>query len=134
MHLNSDCTSTERDGTVVRQKQQHGLDSLLGGLVDERLVDVRDDAAPGDGALDEGVELLVPADGELQVARGDALDLEVLAGVAGQLEDLGGEVLEDGGGIDGGGGADAAVRRGTRLELAVDATHRELQTRSASLS
>jgi len=95
-------------------------------------VDVRDDAAAGDGALDEGVELLVPTDGELQVARGDTLHLEVLAGVAGQLEDLGGEVLEDGGGVDGGGGADAAVRGGTRLELAVDAAHRELQTRSAS--
>jgi hypothetical protein len=44
---------------------------------------VRDDASARDGALDERVELLVPADGELQVARGDALDLEVLAGVAG---------------------------------------------------
>jgi len=31
-------------------------------------VDVRDDAATGDGALDEGVELLIPKDGELQVA------------------------------------------------------------------
>jgi hypothetical protein len=105
------------------------LPSLLGGLVDERLVDVRDDASASDGALDERVELLVPADGELQVARGDALDLQVLAGVAGELEDLGGEVLEDGGGVDGGGGADAAVGGGPRLELAVDAAHRELRTR-----
>jgi hypothetical protein len=56
-------------------------------------VDVGDDAAARDGGLDERVELLVTADGELQVARGDALDLEVLGRVAGQLEDLGGEVL-----------------------------------------
>jgi hypothetical protein len=55
--------------------------SLLGGLVDEGLVDVGDHAAAGDGPLDEGVDLLVPSNGELEVARGDALDLEVLAGV-----------------------------------------------------
>lgn len=37
--------------------------SLFGGLVDERLVDMGDDATAGDGALDERVELLIPADG-----------------------------------------------------------------------
>jgi len=49
---------------------------LLAGLVDERLVDVRDDAAARDGGLDQGVQLLVTADGELQVAGRDALDLQ----------------------------------------------------------
>jgi hypothetical protein len=97
-------------------------------------VDVRDDASARDGALDERVELLVPADGELQVARGDALDLEVLAGVAGQLQDLGGQVLEDGGGVDGGGGAHAAVGGRPRLEVAVDTAHRELRTRVSAKS
>ena len=48
---------------------------LLGGLVDERLVDVGDHTTTSDGRLDEGVELLVTADGELEVAGGDALDL-----------------------------------------------------------
>ena len=38
----------------------------LGALVDERLVDVRDDAAARDGGLDERVKLLVPADGQLR--------------------------------------------------------------------
>ena len=38
----------------------------LGALVDERLVDVRDDAAARDGGLDERVELLVPTDGQLR--------------------------------------------------------------------
>lgn len=56
-------------------------------------MDVRDDTTAGDRRLDEGVELLVAADGELEVARRDALDLEVLGGVARELEDLGGEVL-----------------------------------------
>ena len=50
-------------------------DLVLLGLVDERLVDVRDDTATGNGGLDEGVELLVTTDGELKVAGGDALDL-----------------------------------------------------------
>jgi len=40
-------------------------------------VDVGDDAAAGDGGLDEGVEFFVAANGELQVARRDALGLRV---------------------------------------------------------
>lgn len=51
------------------------LIGFLGGLVDERLVDVRDHTTAGDGSLDEGVELLVTTDGELQVAGSDALHL-----------------------------------------------------------
>ncbi len=51
---------------------------LVLALVDERLVDVRDDTAAGDRGLDERVELLVAADRELRVARSDALHLEVL--------------------------------------------------------
>ena len=51
-------------------------------------MDVGNDAAAGDGGLDEGVQLLVSADGELQMAGGDTLDLQVLGGVAGQLENL----------------------------------------------
>ena len=40
-------------------------------------MDVGDDTTAGDGRLDEGVELLVTADGELEVAGRDALDLWV---------------------------------------------------------
>jgi hypothetical protein len=43
---------------------------------------VGDNTAASDGGLDEGVKLFVTTDGELQVTRGDALDLEVLGGVA----------------------------------------------------
>ena len=42
----------------------------------QRAHDVGDDATARDGCLDQGVQLLVTADGELQVARGDALDLK----------------------------------------------------------
>ena len=44
-------------------------------LVDERLVDVRDHTTAGDRRLDQRIELLITTDGELQVARSDALDL-----------------------------------------------------------
>ena len=42
----------------------------------------------GNCCLDEAVELLVTTDGELKVTGVDTLGLEVLAGVAGKLEDL----------------------------------------------
>ena len=83
-------------------------------------MDVGDDAAAGDGRLDQGVQLLVTADGQLQMSRGDPLHLEVLGGVAGELEDLGGEVLEDGGAVDGGGGSNTARREGAALQVTVD--------------
>jgi hypothetical protein len=65
-----------------------GLGLGLGALVDEGLVDVRDDAATSDGGLDEGVELLVATDGELKMARRDALHAEIARGVAGELKNL----------------------------------------------
>lgn len=52
-------------------------------------MDVRDDTTSRDGSLDKRVELLVSADGELQVTRCDTLHLEVLACVPRQLQDLG---------------------------------------------
>lgn len=42
---------------------------------------MREDTTEGDGGPDESVEFLITADGELQVARRDALDLEILGGV-----------------------------------------------------
>ena len=51
-------------------------------------MDVGDDPSPGDGGLDEGVQLLVPPDGQLQVPRGGPLDVQVLGGVTGQLHHL----------------------------------------------
>jgi hypothetical protein len=54
---------------------------LLLHLQQQGAVDVRQDTTEGDRRADEGVELFVAADGELQVAGGDTLDLEVLRGV-----------------------------------------------------
>jgi len=96
-------------------------------------VNVRDDTSSGNGGLDEGVELFVTADGELQVAGRDALDLEVLGRVAGKLEDLGREVLHDRGRVDRGRGADALALGGAALQVAVDTADRELKSGSLGL-
>ncbi len=57
---------------------ERGLLLLLLDLEQQRAVDVGQDTAEGDGGADQGIELLVAADGKLQVAGRDALDLEVL--------------------------------------------------------
>ena len=66
-------------------------------------MDVRQDSALSDGnSGQELVQLLVVADGELQVARVDPGLLVVTCGVASQLENFGSEVLENSCKIDGG--------------------------------
>ena len=54
---------------------------LLLDLEQQGTVDVGQDTTEGDGGADEGVELLVTADGELEMTRRDTLDLEILGGV-----------------------------------------------------
>lgn len=101
----------------------------LVGLVDEVFVDVRNDTTSRDRRLDEGVELFVSTDGQLQVPRGDALHLEILARVARQLQDLGRQVLKDGRRVHGGRGSDALRMVDRVLEETVDTTNGELKTR-----
>ena len=105
--------------------------TLLGGglalLAEEHRVDVGEDTARGDGhAREELGELLVVADGQLDVAGHDAGLLVVAGGVSGELEDLGGQVLEDGGEVDGGAGADARGELAL-LQVAGDTANRELE-------
>lgn len=73
---------------------------LLGCLKDECLMNVRDDTTASNGGLDQGVELFISSDGELQMSRSNSLHLKVLGGVAGQLEDLSGQVLKDSSCVD----------------------------------
>lgn len=47
-----------------------------------------EDTAEGDGGADEGVEFFVTADGELEMARCDALDFEILGGVLGRYQHM----------------------------------------------
>lgn len=107
-----------------------GLGRLFGAALftDQRLVDVRDDTTAGDRRLDQTVQLLVSADGELQVTRRDTLHLQILGCVAGQLEDLSGQVLEDCRRVDGCRGTDASVAGRAVLQVPVDTTDGELKS------
>ena len=53
------------------------------------------------------VQFLVVSDGQLEMAGVDPLFLVVAGGVAGQLEDLSGQVLHDGSQVDGGACSDS---------------------------
>ena len=97
------------------------------------LVDVRDDTTARNRRLDERVELLVAADGELQVPRRDALHLQLLRRVSGKLEHFGRQVLEDGGCIDGGRRADTLRRLDARLQETVNTADRELIVRGREI-
>lgn len=74
---------------------------LLLHLEEQRAVDTGQDTTESDGGTDQGIQLFVTADGQLEVARGDTLDLEILGGVPGEFEDFGGQVFEDGSDIHG---------------------------------
>ncbi|KAG7273077.1 hypothetical protein CRUP_024807 [Coryphaenoides rupestris] len=71
-------------------------------------LDVGQHAALSDGhSAQQLVELLVVADGQLQVAGDDAGLLVVAGGVSGELQDLSGQVLEHSRQVDGSSGTDA---------------------------
>ena len=90
-------------------------------------MDVGEDTTLGDGdAAHELVELLVVADGKLEVAGIDPGLLVVAGGVAGKLKDLGSKVLHDCGEVDGGTASDAGAVRAV-LEVPVDTSDRELK-------
>lgn len=108
------------------------------------LVDVRKNSTTSDGSADQRVELLISANSELKMARGDTLDAKILRGVScrakskqqhryralqqltSQLKNLGGQVLEDGRGVDGGLGSDTHVVLGASLKVTVNTTDGEL--------
>ena len=102
--------------------------SLLALLGEEHSVDVGEHTTGSDGdASEELVELLIVADGELDVPGDDAALLVVTGGVACELKDLGGKVLEDSGEVHWGTSANTgSVAAGA--EVAVDTAHRELET------
>ena len=76
------------------------------------------------------IKFLIPANRKLQVARRDALDLQILSRVAGQLQHFGGQVFEHGGEVDGGFSADARLLSCYGAEVALYAATGELKVDS----
>lgn len=89
-------------------------------------MDVGNDTTASNGSLDQSVQLFVTADSQLQVTGSDALHLKILRGIASELEHLSGEVLQDRSGVNGRGGAHAAVRANSALQKSVNSSNREL--------
>lgn len=92
------------------------------------LVDVGKHTTLGDGDVTKQlVQLLVVADGKLQVAGDDTGLLVVASGVASQLQDLSSEVLEDGSEVDGSTGTDT-LGIVALAEQTVNTTDRKCET------
>ena len=91
-------------------------------------MDVGEDTTLGDGhARQELAELLVVADGQLNVAGDDTGLLVVAGSVSCQLKDLGGQVLKHSGQVHWGTGTDS-LGVTALLQVASDTAHWELQT------
>jgi hypothetical protein len=102
-----------------------GLGAGLLGKKDS--LDVGENAALGNGhAVQKLVQLFVVADGELKVAGDDPLLLVVPGSVAGELQDLCGQVLHDGSHVDAG-SASNPLRVVPTLQKTMDPTDRKLQ-------
>lgn len=87
-----------------------------------------DHTTTSNGGLDQGVEFFVATDCQLQVAGGDALDLQVFACIASELENLSREVLKDRGGVNSGSRTDTAVRANSAFQESMNSSDRELCT------
>ena len=86
------------------------------------------DTTTSNGSFDQSVKFFISSDSQLEMSGGDALDLQVFAGVTGQLEDLGGEVLKNSGGVNGRGSTDTAVSADSALQESVDTAHGDLHS------
>ena len=89
-------------------------------------MNVWDDTSPGDGSLDQCVELFVSSNGKLQVPRCDTFHFKILACVAGQFEHLSSQVLQDSRCVNGGCSTDALTLLDGALKESVNSANGEL--------
>ena len=87
-----------------------------------------DDTSTGNGGLDQSIQFFITSDGELQVTRSDTLDLKILAGVSGQLQNFGGKVFQNGRSVNGSGSSNSVSLVNRVLQETMDTTNRELKT------
>jgi hypothetical protein len=111
-----------------RSGREVSTDSGTSGCDRRTLVDVGENTALGDGDVSEKlVQLLVVADGKLKMAGNDTGLLVVTGSVAGQLEDLSRQVLENSSEVDGSTGTDT-LSVVALAEQTVDTTDGERKT------
>lgn len=91
-------------------------------------MDVGNNTTSGNGGLDKSIQFFVSPNGQLQVTWCDTLDLQILTGIASQLEDLSGEVFQDGRSVDGSGSTDTVALVDSVLQETVNTTDGELKT------
>jgi len=100
--------------------------SLFGGFVDERLVNVRDYTTTSDSSLDEGIQLLISSDGQLQMPWSNSLHFQILASISSKLKNLCGQVFKDWSQVDSSSCPNSPMGRDPLLQMPVDTTDREL--------
>jgi len=121
----------KRAGWFLGEMRRHLGLGLLRLLGQEDSLDVGEDTTLGNGHTGEQlVQLLVVADGQLEVAGDDPGLLVVPGSIASQLKDLSGQVLHDGSHVDRG----ASTHTLSIVALpqqAVNTAHRELESSTA---
>ena len=90
-------------------------------------MDVRQHISTGNGSLNQGVELFVSTNRQLQMTRGDSLHLEILGSISSQLQNLSSEVFQNGGSVHGSSGSDTSIGSRAALEHPMDTSHGELE-------
>ena len=104
---------------------------VSGGLLGQKDgLDVGKDSSLGDGdSREQLVQLLVVADGQLEMAGVDSGLLVVPSSIAGQFKHLSSQIFEDGGQVDRGSGSDA-LSVVSLAEKTVETSHGELESGS----
>lgn len=107
--------------------KKHIIKSLLGGLVDKRLVDVRDNTATSYCSFDKSVKFFITANSKLQMPGCDTLYLQILACITSQLQNFCSQVLQDSSRVYSSGCPNSPVCCNPWLQKTVDSTDRKLQ-------
>lgn len=102
--------------------------SFFGGLVDEGLVNMRDDTPTSNGALNKGIKFLVSSDSKLQMPGCDPLHFQIFACISSKLKNLSCQVFKNGGQVNCSCCPNTPIRLDPLFQLSMDTTHRKLDS------
>lgn len=91
-------------------------------------MNVRNHTTTGNGRFDEGIQFFVTTNGQLQMPRRNALHFEIFAGIPGEFQHFGGQILQDGRSIYRRRRTNAMTLVDGMFEEAMHSTDGELQT------